>query len=105
VINDPGGQFVTGDLFVWAESFDGTILADPFWKAGVGKNYLNYTDQYGAKTTLVALNSIREGTGFAHEMFPDTARNGTTAIPKLVYMTAVDDTWWIGSGIYGAQVG
>ena len=103
-INNPTGQFVNNDLFVWAETFDGTILADPFWKDGIGNNYINYTDPYGAKTTVVGINAIRNGTGFSHTMFPDTAANHTAAVPKLVYMKPVDDTWWIGSGVYGVQV-
>jgi signal transduction histidine kinase len=104
VINDPRGEFVQGDLFVWAEDAGGTLLADPYWKEGVGKNYLNYTDPYGAETTVVSLNAIRSGTGFTRVMFPDTSEGGTVPIPKLVYMQPVDDTWWIGSGIYGVQV-
>ena len=103
-INNPTGQFVNNDLFVWAETFDGTILADPFWKDGIGNNYINYTDPYGAKTTVVGINAIHNGTGFSHAMFPDTAVNHTASVPKLVYMKPVDDTWWIGSGVYGVQV-
>ena len=103
-INNPAGQFTNGDLFVWAESFDGTILADPYWKSGIGQNFMNYTDPYGQKTTAVAIDTIRNGTGFSHAMFPDTAVNSTRSIPKLVYMKAVDDQWWIGSGIYGVEV-
>ncbi|MDO9325074.1 MAG: cache domain-containing protein [Methanoregula sp.] len=102
-INNPNGQFVNNDLFVWAEDFDGTILADPFWKDGVGNNYLDYTDPYGAKTTVVGINAIRNGTGFSHAMFPDTAANHTASVPKRVYMKPVNDTWWIGSGVYGVQ--
>jgi len=104
-INNPKGQFVDNDLFIWAETFDGTVLADPFWKDGIGKNQLNYTDPYGAQTTVVGINAILNGTGFSHAMFPDTAANHTASIPKLVYMKPVDDTWWIGSGIYGVQAG
>jgi signal transduction histidine kinase len=103
-INNPDGPYVNNDLFVWAEDFNGTILADPFWKEGVGRNYLDYTDPYGAKTTVVGINAIRSGTGFSHAMFPDTAANHTASVPKLVYMKPVDASWWIGSGIYGVQV-
>ncbi len=103
-INDPAGQFVEGDLFVWAEDFNGTVLADPYWKEGIGKNWMTYPDPYGANTTLVSINAIRSGTGFTHAMFPVTSAGGTASVPKLVYMKAVDDTWWIGSGIYGVQV-
>lgn len=104
VINDPEGQFVQGDLFVWAENIDGTVLADPYWKEGIGKNYLDHTDPCGAKTTVVSINAIKSGTGFTHTMFPDTSKNSTAPVPKLVYMKPVDDTWWIGGGIYGVQV-
>ena len=103
-INNPNGQFVHRDLFIWAENFDGTLLADPFWKDGIGKNWINFTDPYGSKTTVVGINAIRNGTGFSHAMFPDTSANHTPLVPKPVYMKPVNDTWWIGSGIYGVQV-
>jgi signal transduction histidine kinase len=104
-INNPDGQFANGDLFVWAEDFNGTVLADPYWKEGVGKNWIDFSDAYGAKTTVVGINAIKSGTGFTHAMFPDTAKGHTASIPKLVYAKPVDDTWWIGSGIYGVQTG
>jgi len=102
-INNPDGQFVNGDLFVWAEDFNGTILADPYWKEGVGKNWMGYTDPYGSKTTVVNINAIKSGTGFTHAMFMDTAVGQKSSVPKLLYAKAVDDEWWIGSGIYGVQ--
>jgi signal transduction histidine kinase len=103
-INNPGGRFVKGDLFVWAEGFDGTILADPFFTVGVGKNYLNYTDAYGEKTTLVGISATHNGTGFVHCMYPDTSSGSPVPVPKLVFSKAVDDSWWIGGGIYGVRV-
>ncbi|MCU0631055.1 MAG: cache domain-containing protein, partial [Methanoregulaceae archaeon] len=103
-IGKPDGAFVEGDLFVWAETFDGVILADPFSKDMVGKSFINYTDPYGEETTLVGIDALRNGTGYTHAMFPDTAAGSTNQVPKLIYMKPVDDTWWIGSGIYGVQV-
>jgi len=102
-INNPKGEFVNGDLFVWAEDFNGTILADPYWKEGIGKNWMDYSDPYGSKTTVLNINAIRSGTGFTHAMFMDTAAGQKSSVPKLLYAKAVDDTWWIGSGIYGVQ--
>lgn len=103
-INDHKGPFIEGDLFVWAESSDGVILADPFLQPMVGENFLNYTDSHGMMTTRVGLMSMKNSTGFSHAMFPNTALNGTAELPKLVYMKPVDDTWWIGSGIYGIEI-
>ncbi|MFA4877675.1 MAG: cache domain-containing protein [Methanoregula sp.] len=103
-INNPDGQFVSGDLSVWAEDFNGVVLADPFWKDGIGKNWMNFTDPYGAQPTVVNINAIKSGTGFTRAMFPDTGAGGKKPIPKLMYGEAVDDTWWIAGGIYGLQV-
>ncbi|HOT93798.1 MAG TPA: cache domain-containing protein [Methanoregulaceae archaeon] len=103
-IDDPAGPFVEGDLFVWAESTDGTMLADPFWTSARGKNYLDYTDPYGMQTTRVGIDAMEDGTGFSHALFPDTAANGTAWVPKLVYQAPVDREWWIGSGVYGVEV-
>lgn len=103
-INNPKGPFVEGDLFVWAEGFNGTVLADPYWKEGIGMNYLDETDPNGAKITQVSISAIRSGTGFSHVMFTETSGTGTEAVPKLVYVKPVDDTWWIGGGIYGVRV-
>jgi signal transduction histidine kinase len=102
--SNPAGQFTHGDLFVWAESSDGILLADPYWNVSANSSLLNFTDRYGEKTTLVALDTMRTGSGFVHGMFPDTAHGGTDPVPKLMYLKAVNDTWWIGSGIYGVEV-
>jgi signal transduction histidine kinase len=103
-IGDPKGPFVRGDLFVWAEGTDGTVLADPFWKEGVGKNYLDVTDAHGMKTTRVGIDLMEHGSGFSHALFANTTTNSTALLPKLVYMRPVDETWWIGGGIYGVEV-
>jgi signal transduction histidine kinase len=103
-INDPDGQFVSGDLFVWAESSEGILLADPFWKSEIGRDQIGYTDRYGVKITQVGIQAMRNGTGFSRALFPNTAAGGTAEVPKLIYMKAVDDTWWIGSGIYGVEI-
>ncbi|HEX3002127.1 MAG TPA: cache domain-containing protein [Methanoregula sp.] len=102
-INNANGQFVKGDLSVWAEDINGTILADPYWKEGIGNNWINYTDPYGAKTTIVNINAVKSGTGFTRAMFPDTKTGGTVAIPELMYGKAVDDSWYISGGLYGVQ--
>ena len=103
-INNPNGQFVHLALFILGENFDGTLLAGPSWKDEIGKNWMNFTDSYGSKTTGVGINAIRNGTGFSHAIFPDTSTNYTASVPKRVYMKPVNDSWWIGRGIYGVLV-
>jgi signal transduction histidine kinase len=103
-IDDPHGPFVRGNLSVWAESTDGTVLADPYWKTGIGQNFIDDFDRYGMNTTKVGIGAMQNGTGFSHALFPDTSVNGTTQIPKLIFQKAVDESWWIGSGVYGVEV-
>jgi len=103
-IDDPKGPFVSGDLFPWAESTDGVLLADPFLKSDIGHDMLEYTDMNGMMTTRVGIDAMQNGSGFSLALFPDTAVNGTVPVPKLIYMKPVDDTWWIGSGVYGVMV-
>ncbi len=103
-INKPDGMFTNDNLFVWASGSDGTLLADPFLKDLTGKNQIDYSDPYGEKTTRVGISAIKNGTGYVHGMFNETSTGSARPVPKLMYMKAVDDTWSIGSGIYGVEV-
>jgi polar amino acid transport system substrate-binding protein len=103
-ITRPDGIFNDGNLVVWASGFDGTLLADPILHDLVGKDQMNFTDAYGEKTTVVGIHALRNGTGYVHGMFADPLSGSERPVPKLMYLKAVDDTWWIGSGIYGVDV-
>ncbi len=54
--------------------------------------------------TKVGIEAMQNAAGFSRALFPNTAANETTEVPKLIYMKAADDSWWIGSGIYGLAV-
>jgi polar amino acid transport system substrate-binding protein len=41
----------------------------------------------------------QNGDGFTYYLYPDPAKNMTQGF-KLSYITKVDDTWWLGAGIY-----
>jgi polar amino acid transport system substrate-binding protein len=45
------------------------------------------------------IDIARIGDGFLYYIYPDPSRNMTLAL-KLSYVTKVDDTWFLGSGIY-----
>jgi hypothetical protein len=47
---------------------------------------------------------MENGTGFSHAIFPNTAVEDAPDQHKLIFMKAVDENWWIGSGIYGLEV-
>jgi len=41
----------------------------------------------------------RIGNGFSYYIYPDPSRNMTQAL-KIGYVVNVDNTWFLGSGIY-----
>ncbi|HEY3307174.1 MAG TPA: cache domain-containing protein [Desulfuromonadaceae bacterium] len=49
VLNDPKGQFVKGDLYVFAYGFDGTMMANVVKPNLVGQNVLDVPDAVGKK--------------------------------------------------------
>jgi cytochrome c len=42
------------------------------------------------------------GSGFNYYIYPDPSRNMTQAL-KLSYVANIDDTWFLGSGIYAGS--
>jgi signal transduction histidine kinase len=102
-IGSSNGIFA-GDIAIWAEGADGTLLADPARKDLVGRNLRDATDAYGEKTTLTGMSSVTNGTGFVHAMVTTTKTGSARPSPSLVYRKKVDDTWWICGSLTGIEV-
>ena len=108
--NDKNGSFVDGNQYLFAYDFDeNRVLAHPFQPDLVGKVRRGGLDIYGfamdpsVETGLGGIREVaRDGTGLVYYMYLDPARDTTPAI-KLGYVRAVDDDWWLGSGIYPAE--
>jgi len=98
--NNKNGSFVDGDYYIFAYDFNGTVLALPFQPELVGKDRSNERDIYGALYVRDVLNVVKEdGSGLFYYTYPEPENDMTPTI-KLSYVRAVDDTWWLGSGIY-----
>ncbi|PKG31057.1 cache domain-containing protein, partial [Methanoregula sp.] len=97
--NDRNGSFVNGPLYVYAFDYNGTCLALPYQPRLVGKDLSGLTDQYGVNFTRIEIELARQGGGWIYYHYPNPARNSTVE-PKISYVTPVDDTWWIGAGVY-----
>jgi len=93
------GPFVKGDLYIFAYDFNGTNLALPFQPELVGVNRLNVTDAQGVFFVREQRDIARNGTGFVTYSYPNPAHDYSVE-SKLGYVEKVDDTWWLGSGIY-----
>lgn len=101
VFSDPNGSFVRGELYIYAYDFNGTTIAHPFNPEKIGVNRLNETDAKGNYFIRDLMDVARNGSGFVEFYYINPAHKRAVE-PKLGYVEKVDDTWWLGSGIYGS---
>jgi polar amino acid transport system substrate-binding protein len=97
--SDPKGEFVRGDLYIYAYDFNGTLLAHPYLHSLIGRNNLDLVDANGMHTIRNLLEVAKRGKGFAYNVYPNPNQANETEL-KLLYVLKVDDGLWIGSGIY-----
>jgi signal transduction histidine kinase len=97
--NDINGSYVEGNRYVIAYDFAGNCLAHPMRPELVGTNRLAATDLNGIEQVRDMIAIAQNGEGFTYYLYPDPAKNNTQGF-KLTYVMKVDDTWWLGAGIY-----
>jgi signal transduction histidine kinase len=97
--SDRNGTFVRGELYIYAYDFNGTTLAHPINPEAIGKK------RDGANGVFVTEmgNVVRNGSGFYPFVYVNPSHNRTLET-KLGYGVKIDDTWWLGSGIYTGPV-
>lgn len=98
--SNPNGSFVRGELYIYAYDFNGTTLAHPVNPEKIGVNRM-YEQAGGVGIVLQNLSSLamKNGSGFYRFTYINPAHNRTLE-SKLGYAEKVDDTWWLGSGVY-----
>jgi len=98
-LGDRNGEFVDGNNYIFVYDFDGKVLAHPIQPELVGKNRYDEPDLYGAFFIRDLVDAAEDVEGLVYYCYPDPAKNMTPCL-KLGYVRAVDDEWWLGSGIY-----
>lgn len=98
-IGDPHGEFVRGELYVFAYDFNGTLLAHPYLPQLLGRNNLDLVDPNGVPMIKNLMAVAERGRGFIYNIYPNPAADNVEEL-KLVGVQKVDDDLWIGSGIY-----
>lgn len=96
------GSFTRGDLYIWAYDFDGINLAHPWHPEYHGTNKLDLTDISGFPMIAAMRDVAANGSGFVRYQYENPVSGQTE--PKLAYVKRIDDSWWIGSGIYGPDL-
>lgn len=97
--NDAKGEFVRGDMYVFAYDFNGTLLAHPYLHSLIGRNNLDLIDPNGVLIIRNLMDAAKLGKGFAYNVYPNPNRANQTEL-KLLFALKVNDSLWIGSGIY-----
>jgi ABC-type amino acid transport substrate-binding protein len=99
VFNDPKGNFTRDGRYIFAYDYDGTTLALPYQPELIGTSRLDALDPNGVDFIQQIIDVAKNGSGFMYYVYPDPSRNMTQTL-KLSYVTNVDGTWFLGSGIY-----
>lgn len=97
------GSFVKGELYIYAYDFNGTTIAHPVNPEKIGINRLNEKDAYNNLFIKDLRYAAYNGTGFSEYYYINPLHNNAVE-KKLGYVEKIDDQWWLGSGIYEAQV-
>jgi two-component system, NarL family, sensor kinase len=103
---NPDGNFSSGDIYVYAYNFNGTLLAHPYHPELVGTDRSNWADARGFPFFKASDYVAENGGGFVAYLYPrpedgliDEAAKGDY-VPKIGCVLPVDSEWWIGSGLY-----
>jgi hypothetical protein len=97
--NDPSGEFIDGELYIFAYDMNGTSLALPYQKSLVGTNRWFGEDIVGVKPLQRFIDKAKFGGGFVYYQYPNPNDKFLSEL-KLSYVMSVDEDWLIGAGIY-----
>ncbi len=94
---DREGHYLTG------YDYNGTVLSHPYLQDAIGKSLIDRKDAFGMEIVRSASNTARAGGGYVVFIWPNP-NAGNREETKIGYMLPVDETWWIGSGVYLSEI-
>ena len=97
--NNASGPFVNGDVYVYALDYSGIALALPFQPGMVGTDFRPLKDATGKPYTDIEIQLAKGGGGYILYRYPYPADEQQSTL-KISYVRPVDDTYWIGAGVY-----
>jgi signal transduction histidine kinase len=101
--NNLSGSFVRGDLYIFAYDFNGTNLASPIRPHMVGHDQRNLLDINDVTIVKNELALAKRGGGLMYVVFQNPVHENRQEL-KLVYIKKVDNSLWLGSGIYLSNI-
>jgi polar amino acid transport system substrate-binding protein len=99
---DLNGSWVRGDIYIFAHEFNGTSLCLPYMPKEVGTDRSNIQNDQGIYINRDMRSIALNGSGFYEYNWQNPLTNQSE--PKISYVMKVDDTWYLGAGIYKAEL-
>ena len=97
--NDLNGEFIDGEMYIFAGDMNGTILSHPYQPAIVGKDSWSAEDSTGVKYIQRMIARAQQGGGYVFYLYPNPSQNYKTEL-KLSYVLPINNEWFIGAGMY-----
>jgi cytochrome c len=98
--NNPKGQFVKGDLYVFVDRYNGETLAhggDP--KHMMGVDITNIKDEFGTPLLMMFTEAAKSGGGLVSYYWPRYTQGGAVRF-KTTYVAPLDKEIYIAAGYY-----
>jgi len=92
------GTWVRGNVYIFAADFNGTSLCLPYLPDAIGTNRMDIQNDQGEYINREMREIALNGSGFYEYEWRNPITNRTE--PKVSFVKKVDETWWMGSGIY-----
>lgn len=93
------GKYQEGELYIYAYDFAGINLAHGAKPVLIGKNLMSLKDKQGNFLIQELTEVAKKGSGFV-EFFWENPTDKKLIQRKLGYVKKVDETCYVGSGIY-----
>ena len=97
--NNPHGQFVDGELYIFALDMDGTVLTLPHQQPLVGTNAWFGKDSSGVNYVQRMIARAQQGGGYLFYLYPNPDEAFRHEL-KISYVIPIDGDWFIGAGVY-----
>jgi signal transduction histidine kinase len=103
-ISNASGMFVDSEEhYLYAYDYNGTLLAHPHLQASIGTSLIERQDPFGMENIRALRDTAESGGGFIVFIWPNPEQENRDEL-KIGYVLPVDETWWVGSGVYLSEI-
>lgn len=103
-ISNASGMFVDSEgHYLYTYDYNGTLLAHPHLQAAIETSLIERQDPFGMENIRALRDTAESGGGFIVFVWPNPEQDNRDEL-KIGYVLPVDETWWVGSGVYLSEI-